>query len=85
MRRTLQSEGERAARLTNRRAKSKPTPHNGEMMRKWALYTARQKEVILAEFRRRFPDDYYCKTTFFRFLHEKLIDNEQHEGAVEKV
>jgi hypothetical protein len=39
---------------------------------KWELYTPQQKEAILAEFRKKLPDDYYCKTTFGKFLKEKL-------------
>ncbi len=39
---------------------------------KWELYTPQQKEAILAEFRKKLPDDYYCKTTFAEFLKEKL-------------
>ena len=53
-------------------------------MRKWALYSARQKEVILDEFRRRLPDDYYCKATFFRFLQEKLTAGGQHDSVVKR-
>lgn len=44
-----------------------------EILNKWDLYTPQQKEIILAEFRKRLPDDYYCKTTLFEFLKEKII------------
>lgn len=84
MRRTLRNEAEGVARATSRRKKLKSAPQNVEVMRKWALYSARQKEVILDEFRRRLPDDYYCKATFFRFLQEKLTEGGQHDGAVKR-
>lgn len=42
-----------------------------EILLKWDIYTPYQKEIILAEFRKRFPHDYYCKTTLFKFLIEK--------------
>ncbi len=85
MRRTLRNEGDLVTRATGSRSKLKPLPYNGEAMRKWSLYTARQKEAILDEFRRRLPQDYYCKATFFRFLQEKLTEGEQFDGAVERV
>jgi hypothetical protein len=85
MRRTLRNEGERVPRATGSKGKLKPVQRNDEVMEKWALYTAGQKEVILNEFRRRLPEDYYCKATFFRFLQEKLIEGGQHDGAVERV
>lgn len=85
MRPIRREEGQRVAGATDRRGKLKQAELNDEVMRKWALYTAGQKEAILNEFRRRLPDDYYCKTTFFRFLLEKLIEGEQHNGAVERV
>lgn len=74
MRRTLRNEAEGVARMTGSKGKLSPAQHNDEVMRKWALYTSRQKEVILSEFRRRLPDDYYNKATFFRFLQEKLAE-----------
>lgn len=40
---------------------------------KWDLYTPQQKEIILAKFRKRLPNDYYCKTTLFKFLQEKVV------------
>ncbi len=43
-----------------------------DILTKWELYTPQQKEVILAEFRKKLPDNYYCKTTFFEYLKEKL-------------
>ncbi|MFH0782318.1 MAG: hypothetical protein V2B20_10270 [Pseudomonadota bacterium] len=49
--------------------KIKPQTDNWD---KWELYTQQQKEAILLEFRKKLPDDYYCKTTFFEFLNEKL-------------
>lgn len=39
---------------------------------KWELYTPQQQEALLAEFRRKFPRDYYSKTRLFEFLVEKL-------------
>lgn len=39
---------------------------------KWELYTPQQQDDILAEFRKKHPDDYYCKTTLFEFLNKKL-------------
>ncbi len=39
---------------------------------KWELYTPQQQDSILAEFRKKLPDDYYCKTTLFGFLDKKL-------------
>jgi hypothetical protein len=74
MRRTWRNEGERVAWATDRTGKLKPAEYNDEVMRKWTLYTAGQKEAILKEFRRRLPEDYYCKATFFRFLQEKLAE-----------
>jgi len=53
-----------------------------EILIKWELYTPQQKEVILAEFRKKLPDDYYCKTTLCIFLREKLMIRE-HQEAVE--
>jgi len=85
MRRTLRNEGNMAARAKGSRSKLKPLPYNGEAMRKWSLYTSRQKEAILDEFRRRLPDDYYCKSTFFRFPQEKLIEGERHDSAIERM
>jgi hypothetical protein len=49
--------------------KLKPPP---DTFTKWELYTPQQKEAILAEFRKKLPDDYFCKTTFSKFLKEKL-------------
>ena len=39
---------------------------------KWELYTPQQQADILAEFRKKLPDDYYCKTTLFEFLNQRL-------------
>lgn len=45
-----------------------------DILNKWDLYTQSQKEAILSEFRKKHPDDYYCKETFFEFLGEKLYE-----------
>lgn len=39
---------------------------------RWELYSQQQKADILSEFRKRLPDDYYCKATLFEFLNKKL-------------
>lgn len=39
---------------------------------KWEFYTPQQQANILVEFRKKFPNDYYCKTTLFEFLSKKL-------------
>jgi hypothetical protein len=52
-----------------------------EILIKWNLYTPQQKEVILAEFRKKFPDDYYCKTTLCNFLREKIMIRECQEAV----
>ena len=39
---------------------------------KWDLYTPQQQDDILAEFRRKHPNSYYCKTTLFEYLSKKL-------------
>lgn len=44
---------------------------------KWELYTMQQQAEILTEFRKKLPDDYYCKTTLFEFLNKKLSKEEQ--------
>lgn len=49
---------------------------------KWALYTPQQQKDILAEFRKKLPDDYYCKTTLFKFLSKKL-SMEEHRNKGE--
>lgn len=47
---------------------------------KWDLYTPQQQTDILAEFRKKFPNDYYCKTTLFEFLNKKLrIDEDNNK------
>lgn len=74
MRRNLRNEGDMTVRATGSKGKLKPGQRNDEVMRKWALYTVQQKEAILSEFRRRLPDDYYCKATFFQFLQEKMAE-----------
>jgi hypothetical protein len=43
---------------------------------KWDLYTHQQQADILAEFRKKLPDDYYCKTTLFEFLRKKITMEE---------
>lgn len=53
-----------------------------DILTKWNLYTPQQQETILAEFRKKLPDDYYCKTTLFEFLRAKLI-NGKHQDPVE--
>lgn len=47
-----------------------------EILSKWNLYTQQQKEVILDEFRKKFPNDYYCKNTLFEFLKERIAIKE---------
>ncbi len=49
--------------------KIKPQP---ELLLKWSLYTPQQQEIILAEFRKKLPNDYFCKATFFEFLKKKI-------------
>lgn len=39
---------------------------------KWELYTPQQQDDILAEFRQKHPNSYYCKTTLFEYLSKKL-------------
>lgn len=39
---------------------------------RWELYSQQQQDDILSEFRKRLPDDYYCKATLFEFLNKKL-------------
>ncbi len=39
---------------------------------RWELYSQQQQADILSEFRKRLPDDYYCKATLFEFLNKKL-------------
>lgn len=38
---------------------------------RWELYSDAQKEVILADFRRRLPDDHFNKELLVEFLQEK--------------
>ena len=38
----------------------------------WEIYTHQQQQTLLAEFRKKFPNDYYSKTALFEFLKEKL-------------
>ena len=40
-----------------------------------------QQVEILTEFRRKFPDDYYCKTALFKFLNKKLSMEEQRNNG----
>ncbi len=44
----------------------------------WDVYSHQQQEVILSEFRKKFPNNYYCKTTLLEFLLEKfdVVDQE---------
>lgn len=49
---------------------------------KWELYTPQQQDEILAEFRKKLPDDYYCKATLFDFLRKK-ISMEEHRNKGE--
>ena len=39
---------------------------------RWELYSEQQQADILSEFRKKLPDDYYCKATLFEFLNKKL-------------
>jgi hypothetical protein len=41
------------------------------LWKRWELYSATQKEAILEEFRRRFPDDHFDKQRLVQFLREK--------------
>lgn len=41
------------------------------LWKRWELYSATQKEAILEEFRRRFPDDHFDKQQLVQFLREK--------------
>jgi hypothetical protein len=41
------------------------------LWKRWELYSATQKEAILEEFRRRWPDDHFDKQQLVQFLHEK--------------
>jgi len=47
---------------------------------KWELYTPQQQDVILAEFRQKQPDNYYCKTALFEFLSKKLSMEYRNKG-----
>jgi hypothetical protein len=49
---------------------------------KWNLYTPQQQADILAEFRRKFPNDYYCRTTLFEFLNKKLRMDEDNNKVL---
>lgn len=49
---------------------------------KWELYTPEQQDDILVEFRKKLPDDYYCKATLFEFLNKK-ISTEEHTNKGE--
>ena len=39
---------------------------------RWELYSQQQQADILSEFRKKLPNDYYCKATLFEFLNKKL-------------
>jgi hypothetical protein len=41
------------------------------LWKRWELYSATQKEAILEEFRRKFPDDHFDKEQLVQFLGEK--------------
>jgi len=47
---------------------------------KWELYTPQQQAVILAEFRQKHPENYYCKTALFEFLSKKLSMEYRNKG-----
>ena len=47
---------------------------------KWELYSPQQQDVILAEFRQKQPDNYYCKTALFEFLSKKLSMEYRNKG-----
>lgn len=51
-----------------------------DILAKWEIYTPQQKEIILSEFRKKLPEDYYCKTTLLEFLTKKanMEDNKPH-------
>jgi predicted Fe-S protein YdhL (DUF1289 family) len=44
-----------------------------DILTKWNFYTPHQKEAILAELRKKLPQDNYCNATLVEFLREKLI------------
>lgn len=54
---------------------------NPDLLLKWDLYTPQQQEMILAEFRKKLPNDYYCKTTLIEFLHEKLREENKKKNS----
>jgi len=41
------------------------------LWKKWEVYSESQKESILDEFRRKYPDDHFDKWLLLRFLREK--------------
>jgi len=41
------------------------------LWKKWAVYSEPQKESILDEFRRKYPDDHFNKRLLLQFLREK--------------
>lgn len=43
-----------------------------EISKYWEQYPAQQKQAILAQFQNKYPKDYYCKVTLFKFLEEKF-------------
>lgn len=48
---------------------------------RWELYSQKQQADILSEFRKRLPDDYYCKATLFEFLNKKLsLEGHRNQG-----
>ncbi len=47
-----------------------------DVMSRWEFYTPLQQANILMEFRKKFPNDYYCKTTLYEFLSKKLRSEE---------
>ena len=46
----------------------------------WDVYSHQQQEVILSEFRKKFPDNYYCKATLLEFLLGKLDVDRENNG-----
>lgn len=52
-----------------------------DLLLKWGLYTPQQQEMILSEFRKKRPHDYYCKTTLLEFLNEKLSKEDEKKNG----
>ena len=44
------------------------------LWKKWEVYSEAQKELILDEFRRKYPDDHFDKRLLLQFLRERQQD-----------